>query len=71
MYDISEWWSNMWIGIGNNILLSLIDGMYWICLFSCMILVIIYGCGYKKAGKWATIIFVIYFLSQCCKVGLR
>lgn len=62
---------NFFSGIGKDIALGLIDSSYWICLFVCMVAVIFYMVGSKKSGRVATISFVIYVLSQACKVGLK
>lgn len=65
------WLNNIGTSIGNNIALTIINSTYWICLFTCIISLIIYACGVKKAGRVATVSFVVYFLSQCCKLGLK
>ncbi len=56
---------------GINLALSIIDCSYWICLFVCMFAIILYVAGQKKAGKYVSLSFIIYFLMQCCKVGLK
>ena len=57
--------------INNSIILSIIDLIKWICLYTCILSIILYACGFKKAGLWNTVSFVIYFISQCCKCGLK
>lgn len=51
--------------------LGVIDCSYWICLLICMLAIILYVSGLKKAGKYASVSFVVYVLLQCCKVGLK
>lgn len=55
----------------KDIALGLISSSYWICLFVCMIAIIFYMVGSKKAGRTASISFVIYVLSQALKLGLK
>ena len=63
--------NNIWTNINNSIMLSIIDLIKWICLYTCILSIILYSCGFKKAGIWSTASFVIYFISQCCKCGLK
>jgi cbb3-type cytochrome oxidase subunit 3 len=56
---------------GKDIALGFIDSSYWICLFVCMLAIIFYMVGSKKSGRVASISFVIYVLSQACKLGLK
>lgn len=53
-----------WISLG------IIDNSYWICLFICLAALILYIAGQKKAGKYVSISFIIYFVLQCLKVGI-
>ncbi len=62
---------NFFVNKGVDLALGIIDISYWICLFVCLIAIILYVSGLKKAGKYVSISFVVYFLMQCCKVGLK
>lgn len=55
----------------KDIALGLIGSSYWICLFVCMLGIIFYMVGCKKGGRVASVSFVVYVLSQACKLGLR
>lgn len=55
----------------KDIALGLIGSSYWICLFVCMIGIIFYMVGSKKGGRVASISFIVYVLSQACKLGLK
>lgn len=50
-----------WIGLG------IINGSYWICLTACLVALILYIAGQKKAGKYVSISFVIYVVLQAIK----
>lgn len=50
-----------WIGIG------IINNSYWVCLFVCVIALILYIGGQRKAGKYVSLSVVIYFLLQAIK----
>lgn len=50
-----------WIGLG------VINGSYWICLTACLVALILYIAGQKKAGKYASISFVVYVVLQAIK----
>ncbi|MDU5111160.1 MAG: hypothetical protein E6248_11980 [Clostridium sp.] len=50
-----------WIGLG------IINGSYWICLIACLIALLLYIVGQRKAGKYVSISFVIYFILQAVK----
>lgn len=50
-----------WIGVG------IINGSYWICLIACLIALILYIAGQRKAGKYVSISFVIYVVLQAIK----
>ena len=43
---------------------GLISSSYWICLFICMISLIFYITGSKKAGRWCTGSFVSFIIIQ-------
>lgn len=53
-----------WIGLG------IINGSYWICLTACLVALILYIAGQKKAGKYVSISFVIYVVLQAIKGAL-
>lgn len=50
-----------WIGLG------IINSSYWICLTACLVALILYIAGQKKAGKYVSISFVIYVVLQAIK----
>lgn len=62
---------NFFADLGKDTALTLINSSYWICLFVCMFAIILYVAGLKKAGKYVSVSFIIYFLLQCFKVGLK
>lgn len=43
---------------------------HWICLLVCMVALILYMSGSKKAGKCVTVTFVVNILIQALKVGV-
>ena len=47
--------------------LHFIESSYWICLFSCMLALVLYIAGLKKAGKYVSVSFVLYFFLQSIK----
>lgn len=49
------------------ILLGIIDNSFWICLILCMMSLLIYAIGGKKAGKYCTGSFVLYVFLQAIK----
>ena len=55
----------------KDMALGLIDSSYWICLFTCLLALILYCAGQKKTGKYVSISFVVYFLLQSFKLGLK
>lgn len=61
---------NIIIGTLKWIALGMIDNSYWICLFICLAALILYIAGQKKAGKYVSISFIVYFVLQCLKVGI-
>lgn len=50
-----------WIGVG------IINSSYWICLTVCLIALILYIAGQRKAGKYVSISFIIYVVLQAIK----
>lgn len=53
-----------WIAMG------IINGSYWICLVACLIALLLYIAGERKAGKYVTISFAVYFILQAIKGAL-
>lgn len=62
---------DFFINLGKDSALAIINSSYWICLFTCLFATILYVAGLKKAGKYVSISFIVYFLLQCFKVGLK
>ena len=50
-----------WIALG------IIKNSYWICLTACLIALLLYIAGQKKAGKYVSISFIVYFILQALK----
>lgn len=48
----------------KSIGLGIINNSYWICLAVCMIALILYVAGQRKAGKYISISFIIYFILE-------
>lgn len=53
--------------IGKWILNGVINSSYWVCLYVSLLALILYIAGQKKAGRYVSISFVIYFLLQSIK----
>lgn len=49
---------------------GVIAGSYWICLISCLISLILYIAGQRKAGKYVSISFILYVILQALKGAL-
>ena len=49
---------------------GLVAGSYWICLISCLISLILYIAGNRKAGKYVSISFILYVILQALKGAL-
>lgn len=47
--------------------MGIINSSYWICLTACLIALIMYISGQKKAGKVVSISFIVYFCLQAIK----
>lgn len=47
-----------------------VSGSYWICLISCLISLILYIAGQRKAGKYVSISFIVYVILQALKGAL-
>ena len=59
------------LGLKNSILSFLkwvfegvVANSFWVCLIICMICLLLYVAGLKKAGKYCTISFVVYILLE-------
>ena len=53
-----------WIAMG------IINSSYWICLVACLIALLLYIAGERKAGKYVTLSFIVYFILQAIKGAL-
>ena len=49
------------------ILTGVINSSFWVCLIICILSLIIYACGNRKAAKYIPISFVSYVILQCIK----
>lgn len=54
----------------KDAILTAISLSHWVCLFICMIALVLYIAGSKKAGRCVTITFVVNILIQALKVGI-
>lgn len=46
---------------------GIIDNSYMICLITCLLALAFYIAGQRKAGKYVSISFVVYFILQALK----
>lgn len=46
------------------VLSEIVSNSFWICLIVCMISLILYASGMKKAGKYCTISLVLYVVLE-------
>lgn len=51
----------------KSILMGIINNSKWICMIICLIAMVAYLCGNKKAGKYVPITIVTHFLLQSIK----
>jgi hypothetical protein len=51
----------------RGILIGVIDNSYWICLLVCLISLLCYMCGQKKAAKYSTLSVAIFFILRAIK----
>lgn len=51
--------------------LGIIDNSFYFCLIASLIALLLYIAGQKKAGKYVTTIFIIYFILQALGVAIR
>ena len=49
---------------------GVVAGSYWICLISCLIALLLYIGGQRKAGKYVSISFIVYVILQALKGAL-
>ena len=49
--------------------LNIVASSYWICLIICMVSILIYIAGQKKAAKYTTISLVVYIILEAFKVA--
>lgn len=52
------------------LLMGIINGSYWFCLVACLVALLLYIAGERKAGKYVTISFVVYVVLQAIKGAL-
>lgn len=59
------------LGLKNSVLSFLkwiftgvVANSFWICLIICMICLLLYIAGLKKAGKYCTVSFVVYIVLE-------
>lgn len=64
---IKEFFTNLF----TSSALNLINCSYYILLFACMISIVLYAAGLRKAGKYITVTFVVHFLLQSFKIVLK
>ncbi|MGL5190894.1 MAG: hypothetical protein ACRC7S_14730 [Cetobacterium sp.] len=50
---------------------GLIKGSFWLCLIACMLSLVMYIAGQRKAGKYVSITFILYVLLQALKGALN
>lgn len=55
----------------KDIGLGVIKSSYWICLIVCLISLILYIAGQKKAGKYVSISFITYFILHSLKLAIE
>ena len=54
----------------KKISISIINNSYYICLVICFLALILYIAGIKKAGKYVSVTFIIYFVLQSLRALL-
>ena len=53
--------------LGKWILLGVVNSSYWILLFCCILALVLYIGGLKKAGKYVSVTFILYCFLQAIK----
>ena len=64
---ISESFHSMAINSLKWIANGVIDNSYIICLITCLLALLLYVAGQKKAGKYVSISFIVYFTLQALR----
>jgi hypothetical protein len=64
---IATWLQGIIGDVLRGILIGIIDNSYWICLFVCLISLMCYLCGQRKAAKYSTLSVVVYFVLRAIK----
>lgn len=62
--DFFEW-------LGKSTATQIANYSYYPCLIVCMIALMLYMAGQKKAGKYVPTSIIIYFLLQCFKAAVK
>lgn len=62
--------TNLAVKLLKYLFKGLVAGSYWICLISCLISLILYIAGQRKAGKYVSISFILYVILQALKGAL-
>lgn len=57
-------------GLVKWVISGIINSSYWICLIAALLALILYVAGMKKAGKYISISFILYFILQAVRLGL-
>lgn len=52
-------------------LTTIADASYYPLLIGAIVCLILYGGGYKKAGKYVPATIIIYYLLQCAKAAVK
>jgi hypothetical protein len=68
---ISESLNTFFINSLKWIARGIIDNSYLICMITCLLALALYVGGQRKAGKYVSISFVIYFILQSIKVFVK
>lgn len=68
---ISESFSSMITNFFKWIAIGIIDNSYMICLIICLLALLLYVAGQRKAGKYVSISFVVYFTLQALRSFIK
>ena len=66
-FAIEDALKNVFTNVGKHILGGVINSSYYLCLFVSLAALLLYISGDKKAGKYVSISFLIYFFLQSIK----
>lgn len=58
-------------GIGKGTVNQIANISYYPCLIICMVALLLYMAGQKKAGKYVPTSIIIYFILQCFKAAIK